>query len=355
MEKQLITLIFIFISSTINADILRNSVSNLKQLNWPEIIDSHSKTYQHGLTIFNTVNIDSSNYYVAFDEKYGELSENNIGQYKGRMPAYGKYPERLFDSDSWTIDKINNQICYGNKKIEITKYTCAYMFEGLKNGKKSLYSSLTLNGDFYARTNHVLRIENESIFDQWSDESMYFSSENSLLTKKNQAEEEEITKLNIDFTLSDFCYLEPRVQIRNGIYYFPNEESGISETSICIFKGGFSQYQSKGQLLNGKFEGNWNWWNKNGQKLVKTNFSNGNPEGEQMYWHVNGKIRYLVNRQDGFLEGKSTKFYSNGKQNTIKHYLDGNLDGIYVIWNANGKKIKESNWKDGKCISGDCD
>lgn len=355
MKKLIISFILIFVSTTINADILRDSVSNLKQLNWSEIIDKHSETYQHVLIIHNTFNMDGSNYYVAVDEKYGKLSENNIGQYKGRRPAFGKYPEKLSDEDSWTIDKINNQICYGNEKTEVRKYECVYMFEGFENNKKSLYSSHTLNGDFFGRTNYVLRVENESIFDQWSIDSKNFSNENLLLAKKYQAEEEQINKSNLDFSLSDFCYLEPRAQIRNSIYYFPNEEVGISESSICIFKDRYGQYQSKGQLLNGKFDGNWNWWNKNGQKLVKTNFTNGSPEGEQIYWHENGKLRYLSNRQDGYLEGKSTRFYSNGKIMYEKNYNDGNLEGKLIHWNVSGEKIKESNWEKDNCISGDCD
>jgi hypothetical protein len=28
----------------------------------------------------------------------------------------------------------------------------------------------------------------------------------------------------LDFTLSKFCYLDTRVQDREGVYYFPNEE-----------------------------------------------------------------------------------------------------------------------------------
>ena len=61
---------------------------------------------------------------------------------------------------------------------------------------------------------------------------------------------------HLDFTLSDFCYQQPNVQDRNGVYYFPNEEVGISATSICVFKNAYGQYRSKGELINGIFDGN---------------------------------------------------------------------------------------------------
>ena len=37
---------------------------------------------------------------------------------------------------------------------------------------------------------------------------------------------------HIDFSLSDFCYLQPNVQDRNGVYYFPNQTKGITAKAI---------------------------------------------------------------------------------------------------------------------------
>ena len=56
---------------------------------------------------------------------------------------------------------------------------------------------------------------------------------------------------HLDFTLSDFCYLQPGIQDRGGVYYFPNEEMGITATSICVYKDAYGQYASKGELKNG--------------------------------------------------------------------------------------------------------
>ena len=70
---------------------------------------------------------------------------------------------------------------------------------------------------------------------------------------------------DLDFTLSDFCHEQPGVQERNGVFYFPNEEVGITATSICVFKDAFGQYRSQGKLKNGKYHGKWTSWYDNGQ------------------------------------------------------------------------------------------
>ena len=48
--------------------------------------------------------------------------------------------------------------------------------------------------------------------------------------------------VDLDFTLSDFCYLQPNVQDRGGVYYFPNEEVGITDSSLCVYKDLYGQY-----------------------------------------------------------------------------------------------------------------
>ena len=76
---------------------------------------------------------------------------------------------------------------------------------------------------------------------------------------------------HLDFTLSDFCFQQPNVQYRGGIYYFPNEEVGITATSICVYKDAYGQYRSKGKLNNGNFDGKWNRWSKTGQMMSEWN------------------------------------------------------------------------------------
>ena len=61
--------------------------------------------------------------------------------------------------------------------------------------------------------------------------------------------------VEIDFSLSDFCFKQPGVQERDNRWFLPNEPDGISALSICVHKDAYGQYQSKGKLKNGAYMG----------------------------------------------------------------------------------------------------
>jgi len=112
---------------------------------------------------------------------------------------------------------------------------------------------------------------------------------------------------HLDFTLSAFCYKQPNVQDRGGVYYFPNKEIGITKSSLCIYKDSYGQYASKGKLIDGKKDGKWTYWHKNGQEYMKGNYIRNNEDGQWTY------------RQ-----------------------------------NENNNVIEESNFNNGRCIGGYC-
>jgi len=199
MKKLLTYFILIFLSFNINAEISRNSIDNIKQLSWSEIVDAVSETYQYGYV--SAVNIDGL-YFHPVEARYGKLSQKNLGEYKERVPAF-KYGGFSIEEQSgnnlfWSIDKKNNQICYGGK---YSKHDCVYLFYGLENNQKYLYFSNSKNGDFYERTTRILKFDSsKSINQPFKDLSWnyvfknsnrinlnVYTSENTLLSKnKNQ-------------------------------------------------------------------------------------------------------------------------------------------------------------------------
>ena len=179
----------------------------------------------------------------------------------------------------------------------------------------------------------------------------------------------------LDFTLSDFCYQQPGVQDRRGVYYFPNEEVGISATSVCVYKDVYGQYQSKGKLIKGKFDGKWTFWNENGQKDYEVNYKDGKEDGKRTTsWYENGQIKtegiykdgkqisetrytYHNDRIDSEENYKDAKFvnktkysyYGNGQIKEKTNYdIDFILNGKQTSWFENGQKEYEQNYKDGK-------
>ena len=88
-----------------------------------------------------------------------------------------------------------------------------------------------------------------------------------------------------DFSLSEFCYEQPDVQNRNGVYYLPNQSVGITATSICVYKDAFGQHSSKGNIVKGYFDGLWTGWTRNGEVWLET-------------YYINRKVVPIICRDD---------------------------------------------------------
>jgi hypothetical protein len=174
---------------------------------------------------------------------------------------------------------------------------------------------------------------------------------------------------HLDFSLSDFCYQQPEVQDRSGIselyvtnwyhvkhdgvYYFPNEEEGITATSLCIFKDEYGQYDSKGSLKKGKKNGKWIHWWSNGQKWVEANWKDGKKDGAWTAWERNGSIDYEENWKDNKMEGKWTWWHQNGQIKLEGSYKNDKANGIWTWWSKDGSKLQEGTFLNGE--SEDCD
>jgi uncharacterized protein len=181
---------------------------------------------------------------------------------------------------------------------------------------------------------------------------------------------------HIDFTLSDFCYEQSNVQERNGVYYFPNQDAGITYISICVYKNANGQYQSKGRLLDGKKDGVWTYWTRYGSKDTQEYWNKGIQE---KYTGFYGGLRFEVTYKNGI---KNTRQHYDSNDNLTqdsiynspeykayeKHYSfhdNGNLkssytkidfgDGLvwhgkYETWFEDGQKSEETDYKYGEMV-----
>jgi len=151
---------------------------------------------------------------------------------------------------------------------------------------------------------------------------------------------------HLDFSLSDFCYQSPKVQVRDDTYFFPNQEKGITGISICVYKDNFGQYRSKGKLKNGKMDGKWISWYKNGQKEMEGNVNSVLSEGTFIYWHKEGEKWKEENITNGGKDNKIT-YWINGNKSEEK-YFEGDTLVKRHTWRENGNKWKQLNFKNGE-------
>lgn len=301
-----ILLLLFFLSANAHALIPKGNVTNIKKLTWPEIIDAVSDTYQFGSMVDNTINADGSNFYYPSDEKYGRLLENGIGQYKFRIPTFsggGGYS----DEGTWLIDRKYNQLCFGKINYKTDDYECAYLFEGFENDKRYLYFALKRNGDFYARINHIEKINNDLSFNQWSDAAERSSQENVLNIEK-YGSKEEVTSTG---------------EIETITYFYDDGQKSFEGGYI----DGIEEYDNA--------RGTHTWWNKIGQKTevrnykvcnpteINENCAWGNRHGDWIEWNDDGQIRSEeIWEKSSLISSTNYNYHYNGKmfeKEIIKH------------------------------------
>ena len=282
-----IFLFIFFLSVNVHALIPHESVSNIKKLTWPEIVDAVSGTYQYSSMVDNTHNADGSDFYYPSDEKYGKLSGNGIGQYIFRMPKFSGGGEYV-DEGTWLIDKRYNQLCFGKIGNEVDDYNCAYLFEGFENDKKYLYFSLKRNGDFYQRINYIEKINNDLNFNQWSDAATRSSQENILNIEKYGSKEEDAS-------------------------------TGEIETKTFFYDNGQKSYE--GGYIDGRYK------------------EQGNARGTHTYWYKNGQIK----TKENYKVCKPTEINENCAW--------GNRHGEWIKWNDDGQIRSEETWEKSSLIS----
>lgn len=140
----------------------------------------------------------------------------------------------------------------------------------------------------------------------------------------------------IDFEVSKFCYLQPNVQIRGDVFYFPNQDLGITAKSLCVYKDNFGQYSSKGSLMNGKKDGEWKYWYKNGQVKEEVIYKNGQWDGQSKTWYKNGQKKSEIFYKNNLLSGPLTLWYENGQRRITADFNELRA-GLVTAWYENGK------------------
>ena len=166
----------------------------------------------------------------------------------------------------------------------------------------------------------------------------------------------EIWDLFYDYSLSEFCHYQPGIQNRgDDIWelYFPNEEKGITATSICVKKDSYNQIGLKGKLINGIQQGTWTSYYKNGQKNLEENYKDGILNGISTKWSRTGQKLEEKTLENGMPVGEMFKWFPSGQIKAKIVVNDSESNSLVTFWQLNGEKWIEVVIKNGKRI-GEC-
>ncbi len=57
-------------------------------------------------------------------------------------------------------------------------------------------------------------------------------------------------EVELDFSLDTFCDQSPKVQVRDGLFYLPNQQKPYSGENLCVYLSN-GQYYSQGEMKKG--------------------------------------------------------------------------------------------------------
>ncbi len=75
-----------------------------------------------------------------------------------------------------------------------------------------------------------------------------------------------------------------------------------------------------------------------GQKYMSQEYIDGRKEGEWILWYKNGQMQKRGYTKEGKEVGKANEWYENGQMKYDQHYVDGKKDGKWLSWYESGAK-----------------
>ena len=144
-----------------------------------------------------------------------------------------------------------------------------------------------------------------------------------------------------DFRCRNFGWGCPEINAddlikQDGLYY----EKFTHEPFSGKVKG-----QSAGLLWEGKQEGIWREYYKDGSLKEEFSCKDGKKHGSYTNWHENEYIWQEGTYKDGKKHGPYTSWHENGNKGWEGTYKDGKQHGLYTRWYENGNKGWEITYK----------
>ena len=117
-----------------------------------------------------------------------------------------------------------------------------------------------------------------------------------------------------------------------------------------IEKDGLKYHPDTKELYSGKVFKN----RMGGKTEFEGSYKDGKREGKWTEWYKNGLKEKEVTYKDGKIDGLLTSWYEDGQKRLEATYKDGKLNGKWISWYENGQKKQEATYKYWELISEKC-
>lgn len=120
------------------------------------------------------------------------------------------------------------------------------------------------------------------------------------------------------------------------------------------FEGEYLSYhpngkpKQKGQYVNNKMSGLWNYYYLNGNIKETVNFKNNVEDGPYKAYHQNGQLKAEGQYENENRQGEWKVYHPNGILEEKANYVDDWEEGLIEVFDSTGQKIKAIIYKQGR-------
>lgn len=132
-----------------------------------------------------------------------------------------------------------------------------------------------------------------------------------------------------------------------GVGLFAQSESDSTEFKTYYFREGGKS--SEGWLVNGKPNGYWKSFYRNGNLKSEGNRRDFQLDSIWKFYNTDGKLTMTIGYQKGVKDGKR-KTYNEGTLKRSETFVNDTLNGPTIDYYPSGDKRKEVNYKEGKPV-----
>ena len=128
-----------------------------------------------------------------------------------------------------------------------------------------------------------------------------------------------------------------------------NDQGLFCQSNGDLFTGLLKQNLENNQvsqlnILNGKEDGEANYFYASGELMEKGYFTEGKKQGEWLRYSVNGKLIGIANYLNGIKHGVWQVMNENGNKLFEMNYDQGEKSGTWQQWDFSGKLIQSTNY-----------
>jgi len=121
------------------------------------------------------------------------------------------------------------------------------------------------------------------------------------------------------------------------------KEQGLKDGSFVLdYENG--KPKVRGEVVGGKREGLWRFWDEKGNPFQDIPFSKGLIQGEVKAYFPDGKLKLATEYLQGIEEGRSRMWHANGRLKIDASNKAGKLEGRYQAWGNNGQPLLDCNY-----------